>query len=53
MAPRRIVHCSDSKMYAVGCIAAEKVESKIQEGEANMGNCVRFFDESTFEEIDR
>ena len=52
MAPRRIVHYAEGHMFAVGCI-----ESGIQDGlgggEMSMGNCIRFLDDTTFDDIER
>mmetsp|Transcript_3089 Transcript_3089/g.4239 ORF Transcript_3089/g.4239 Transcript_3089/m.4239 type:complete len:819 (+) Transcript_3089:274-2730(+) len=61
MTPRRIAHHSAGRVFCVGCIADRSggEESGSSSGvnhlgsEANMGNCVRFFDDSTFEEVDR
>ncbi len=52
MTPRRIAHHEAGRVYCVGCIGGVGEGAKIG-GEANMGNCVRFFDDSTFEEVNR
>ena len=46
MTPRRIAYHEAGRVYAVGCIAGWE-----KGGEANQNNCVRFFDDSTFEEL--
>jgi DNA damage-binding protein 1 len=51
MTPRRISYCADGRLFAVGCI-----ESGINQGgslgeEANMGNCIRFLDDTTFDDV--
>lgn len=51
MTPRRIAYCADGRLFAVGCI-----ESGINQGgslgeEANMGNCIRFLDDTTFDDV--
>jgi len=53
MAPRRVVHCSEGRLFAVGCI-----ESGIKQGGGpangqNIGNCIRFMDDTTFDDIER
>ena len=58
MTPRRIAYHEAGRVYCVGCIGgvdagAEGGSNNQIGGEANMGNCVRFFDDSTFEEINR
>ena len=52
MTPRRIAHHEAGRVYCVGCIGGAGESAQIG-GEANMGNCVRFFDDSTFEEVNR
>ncbi|KAL7499954.1 hypothetical protein ACHAWT_010895 [Skeletonema menzelii] len=52
MTPRRIAHHEAGRVYCVGCIGGAGEGAQIG-GEANMGNCVRFFDDSTFEEVNR
>lgn len=54
MAPRKVAYDEKSRMICVACI--DNGMSSNQNGpggETNMGNCVRFFDDSSFEEIDR
>jgi DNA damage-binding protein 1 len=46
MTPRRIAYHSAGRVYCVGCIAELELG-----GEANQNNCIRFFDDSTFEEL--
>eukprot|EP00571_Detonula_confervacea_P013192 CAMPEP_0172297872 /NCGR_PEP_ID=MMETSP1058-20130122/741_1 /TAXON_ID=83371 /ORGANISM="Detonula confervacea, Strain CCMP 353" /LENGTH=1677 /DNA_ID=CAMNT_0013007075 /DNA_START=54 /DNA_END=5084 /DNA_ORIENTATION=- len=46
MTPRRICHHAAGRVYCVGCVAGLEIG-----GEANQNNCVRFFDDSTFEEL--
>jgi len=46
MTPRRICHHEAGRVYCVGCIGGVDVGM-----EANQNNCVRFFDDSTFEEL--
>lgn len=54
MTPRRIAHHEAGRVYCVGCIGGVGAGEGAQiGGEANMGNCVRFFDDSTFEEVNR
>ena len=53
MAPRRVVHCAEGRMFAVGCI-----ESGIKYGSGatesqNMGNCLRFMDDTNFDDVER
>ena len=53
MAPRRVTYHQSGRVVCVGCIDdGIQGASKIG-GETNMGNCVRFFDDTSFEEIDR
>jgi DNA damage-binding protein 1 len=47
MTPRRIAYHEAGRVYCVGCIAEME-----HGGEANQNNCVRFFDDFTFEELD-
>jgi DNA damage-binding protein 1 len=55
MTPRRIAYHEAGRVYCVGCIDGNaKGGNNNQVGaEINMGNCVRFFDDSTFEEINQ
>lgn len=55
MTPRRIAYHEAGRVYCVGCIdgSAEGGNGNQIGAEINMGNCVRFFDESSFEEINR
>lgn len=53
MAPRRIVHCPEGQMFAVGCIESGIKQVGMGGGEMNMGNCIRFLDDATFEDIQR
>lgn len=55
MTPRRIAYHEAGRVYCVGCIDgnAEGGSGNHIGAEINMGNCVRFFDDSSFEEINR
>lgn len=53
MAPRRIVHFLEGSMFAVGCIESGIKQVGIGGGEMNMGNCIRFLDDVTFDDIHR
>jgi len=53
MAPRRIVRCSEGRMFAVGCIESGIRELGIEGEQMGMGNCIRFLDDSTFDDIHR
>jgi DNA damage-binding protein 1 len=53
MAPRRIVHCPEGNMFAVGCIESGIKQVSGGGGEMTMGNCIRFLDDTTFEDIER
>jgi len=53
MAPRRVVHCSDGRLFAVGCIESGIKHFGIGNDESNMGNCIRFMDDTTFDDIER
>jgi DNA damage-binding protein 1 len=53
MAPRRIVHCPEGRMFGVGCIESGIKEVGVDGGELAMGNCIRFLDDSTFDDIQR
>ena len=53
MAPRRIVHCSEGRMFAVGCIESGIKQLGLGGDEQNMGNCIRFLDDTTFDDIER
>ena len=53
MAPRRIVHCPEGRMFAVGCIESGIKQLGLGGEEHNMGNCIRFLDDTTFDDIDR
>jgi len=53
MAPRRIVRCSEGRLFAVGCIESGIRELGIEGEQMAMGNCIRFLDESTFDDIHR
>lgn len=46
MTPRRIAYHEAGRVYCVGCIGSD-----YGGGETNQNNCVRFFDDSTFEEL--
>lgn len=54
MAPRKVAYDEKSRMLCVACIdSGASSNQNGPGGETNMGNCVRFFDDSSFEEIDR
>lgn len=54
MAPRKVAYDEKSRMLCVACIDHGMTSNQNGPGgETNMGNCVRFFDDSSFEEIDR
>jgi DNA damage-binding protein 1 len=53
MAPRRIVHCPEGRLFAVGCIESGIKQVGVGGGEMTMGNCIRFLDDSTFDDIKR
>mmetsp|Transcript_10401 Transcript_10401/g.26164 ORF Transcript_10401/g.26164 Transcript_10401/m.26164 type:complete len:1472 (+) Transcript_10401:265-4680(+) len=53
MAPRRIVRCSEGRMFAVGCIESGIRELGVEGEQMGMGNCIRFLDDSTFDDIHR
>lgn len=53
MAPRRIAHCPDGRLFAVGCIESGIQNFGLGGDEANMGNCIRFMDDTTFDDLER
>lgn len=55
MTPRRIAYHEAGRVYCVGCIDGNADGGRGHQigAEINMGNCVRFFDDSTLEEINR
>lgn len=55
MTPRRIAYHEAGRVYCVGCIDGDAAGGSGNQigAEINMGNCVRFFDDSSFEEINR
>lgn len=53
MAPRRIVHCPEGRLFAVGCIESGIQNFGLGGDEANMGNCIRFMDDTTFDDLER
>lgn len=55
MAPRRIVHCPEGRLFAVGCLESGiKHLGVLQEDdEASMGNCIRILDDTTFDDLER
>ena len=56
MSPRRVAYHEAGRVVCVGAIdagAAGGPANGMMEGESNMGNCVRFFDDTTFQEVDR
>ena len=54
MPPRRVTYDESSRLVCVGCIegGATYNGDKSNRGDINMGNCVKFFDATSFEEID-
>ncbi|GKY95822.1 hypothetical protein MPSEU_000542800 [Mayamaea pseudoterrestris] len=52
MAPRRIAHCADGRLFAVGCIESG-IHLGLGEQEQNMLNCIRFMDDATFDDVER
>ena len=54
MPPRKVSYDENSRLLCVGCIDNGLGKSRSSQGdEINMGNCIRFFDDTSFEEIDR
>jgi DNA damage-binding protein 1 len=53
MAPRRVVHCAEGRMLAVGCMESGIKEIGVEGGGVSMGNCIRFLDDSSFDDIHR
>jgi DNA damage-binding protein 1 len=53
MAPRRVVHCPDGRIFAVGCIESGNHSHGFSGDEVNMGNCIRFMDETTFDDLEQ
>ena len=53
MAPRRIVYCPDGRLYAVGCIESGIQNFGFSGDEANMGNCIRFLEETSFDDLEK
>lgn len=58
MTPRRVAYHEAGRVICVGAIDGNSSSAKggdggIMQGESNMGNCVRFFDDTTLEEVDR
>jgi DNA damage-binding protein 1 len=53
MAPRRIAHCASGRLFAVGCVESGINHVGLSENEGNMTNCIRFMDETTFDDIER
>ena len=53
MAPRRIVHCPEGRLYAVGCIESGIQNFGFSGDESNMGNCIRFLDETSFDDLEK
>jgi len=54
MPPRRVTYDESSRLVCVGCIegGATYNGDTSNRGDINMGNCVKFFDATSFEEID-
>ena len=54
MAPRRVVHCAEGRLFAVGCVESGIKHIGLGGPETNsMSNCIRFMDDTTFEDLDR
>ena len=53
MAPRRIVHCPEGRLFAVGCVESGIKQFGLGGGEMSMGNLIRFLDDTTLDDIDR
>ena len=58
MTPRRVAYHEAGRVICVGAIDGNSSSTKggdggMMQGESNMGNCVRFFDDTTLEEVDR
>ena len=53
MVPRRVVHCSEGRMFAVGCIETGIKQGGLPAETQNMGNCLRFMDDTNFDDIER
>jgi DNA damage-binding protein 1 len=53
MAPRRVVHCPDGRLFAVGCVESGINHVGMGVDEQNMGNCIRFMDDTTFDDVER
>lgn len=56
MSPRRVAYDESSRLICVGCIdggVALKSANTKGHSEISMGNCVRFFDDTTFNDVDR
>ena len=53
MIPRRVVHCSEGRMFAVGCIESGIKQGGLPSESQNMGNCLRFMDDANFDDIDK
>jgi DNA damage-binding protein 1 len=53
MAPRRIVHCPEGRVFAVGCIESDIQNYGLGSNEATLGNCIRFLDETSFDDLEK
>jgi DNA damage-binding protein 1 len=53
MAPRRVVHCPEGRLFAVGCIESGIQQVGTISDDVRMGNCIRFLDDTTFDDIER
>lgn len=56
MSPRRVAYDASSGLICVGCIdggIASNRSNIRSHSEISMGNCVRFFDDTTFNDVDR
>ena len=53
MAPRRVAHCPEGRLFAVGCVESGiKTAESRDDDEISMANCVRFLDDTTFDDIE-
>lgn len=54
MSPRRIAHCHDARLFAIGCVESGIQNFGFGNEEADaMGNCLRLMDDNTFEDVER
>ena len=53
MAPRRVVYCPEGRLFAVGCIESGIKNFSLGIDDTNMGNCIRFMDDTSLEDLRR